>query len=135
MKLVACTRVTAHGSFTASPLRRPGRYSARVGDIRSRALRPERKTIGATISHRSGDVTLRARVTARNGRGGRLELLLRKPGQCGAYTVAASKRLPASGRFGIGAPAPPGAAVAVYRARIRLRKETTYTLLRVIFLR
>ena len=134
---VARTVVARDGTFkvrVALPARRGGRvlrYQARIGALRSRNLRLQRKMVTTSAGLRGGRVVIRGRVLdARAARRHPLVTLFARERGCGtSYRRVGRARVRGQGRFTVSARPLAGVGVAVYRVSMRLSgRGRSYTL-------
>ncbi len=139
-KVVARTRVRADGGFSAYAALPPRRlrtssrtrYQARIGGIRSRALKLARRSYLTSAVLRGATVRLRGRVTGAFRRG--TAVTIRQRTTCASEAVVGRARLRRDGSWSATVPAPRPAQrdVAVYRAVTTVlegsRSRRTFTL-------
>jgi hypothetical protein len=126
--VVARTTIRPDGTIrvrVAIPQRRGGRvlrYQAQLGRLRSRNVRLVRRMITTSARLEGGRIVLKGRVTGPRRRGTRpLVRLFARPRGCGTKrTQIGRARLHRDGSFRVSGKPLPGAAVAVYQARVKL---------------
>ena len=125
---VARTTIAADGRFAVRasvPAKRGGRtlrYQARIGALRSRNLRLQRRMVTTSARIEHAKVVLRGRLTGRRAHTRPVvELFARTRGCNTIYHRIGRARARRDGRFTVSAPPLVGVAIGVYRATARVR--------------
>ncbi len=138
-KVVAHATVGKDGLFSATAalprahgkLQRGARYQAKIGSASSASLKLTRELRFTTVKAAGGKLTVAGVATGRYGKRG-AQVVLRRRVSCSKEVVAGKAKVAKGGRFRATLRLPAGTDPALYRATIKVKRSSTFTLPRAV---
>jgi hypothetical protein len=138
-KVVARATVGKDGTFTATAplprkkgkLDRQARYQAKIGTATSAALKLTRRLRFTSVKSANGKVTLAGKATGRFAEKGS-QVVIRRRLTCTREAVAGKAEVGRGGRFRAVITLPAGVDPSLYRATIKVKRSSTFTLPRAV---